>query len=200
MIEAWGWVAAALGLAANLPQLIRILRARTSAGVSLRLWQVGAASTTAWCVHGYLVSAPQMQLPNLFMVAAALAIVYFVQKDRRQPVLPAIALPLAIGAALSGANLLWGPLVFGLLVAVPQLFGQFAQLREMITAPDLTGVSSGYLTLFLVVQTMWFIFGIMTTDWALRVCAGAMVVTCLLNLGIYLVRRRRAVRHVSLVA
>ena len=200
MIEVFGWLAAAIGVAANLPQLLRILRAGTSAGVSLRLWQVGAASTASWCVHGYLVDAPQMQLPNLIMVLAALTIVYVVQRDRRRPILPALLLPLVVGAMLSGVNLLWGPLVFGLVVAVPQLYGQFAQLREMVQAPDLTGVSLGYLGVFLLVQAMWFTFGILTTDWALRVCAGAMVVVCVLNLTVYLVRRRRAVRPVTLVA
>lgn len=45
MIEAFGWVAAALGVASSLPQLVRILRSGTSAGVSLTLWQLMAAST-----------------------------------------------------------------------------------------------------------------------------------------------------------
>ena len=83
-------------------------------------------------------------------------------------------------------------MVFGLLVAVPQLFGQGSQLRQMISAPDLTGVSLGYLCVILVVQAMWFTFGVWTIDWALIVCAGSMTVICTINLAVYLIRRARA--------
>ena len=80
-VAVFGWVAAAIGVASNLPQLLRILTARTSAGVSVRLWQVTAASTAAWCVHGFLVSAPQMQWPNLLMSLLASSIVVLVLRD-----------------------------------------------------------------------------------------------------------------------
>ncbi|AQP44199.1 SemiSWEET family sugar transporter [Tessaracoccus flavus] len=197
-IEVFGWVAAALGVSSNLPQLIRILRERTSAGVSVQLWQVTAASTAAWCVHGFLVSAPQMQWPNLLMAALSSLIVVMVLRDRGEPVLRQFLLPTAVAALLIGSNLWLGALVFGLLVAVPQLVGQFSQLRLMIGAPDLTGVSLGYLSVILLVQTMWFIFGLATVDWALIVCAGSMVVICSINLAVYLVRR--AQHRVALAA
>jgi uncharacterized protein with PQ loop repeat len=197
-IEVFGWVAAALGVSSNLPQLIRILRERTSAGVSVQLWQVTAASTAAWCVHGFLVSAPQMQWPNLLMAALSSLIVVMVLRDRGEPVLRQFLLPTAVAALLIGSNLWLGALVFGLLVAVPQLVGQVSQLRLMIGAPDLTGVSLGYLSVILLVQTMWFIFGLATVDWALIVCAGSMVVICSINLAVYLVRR--AQHRVALAA
>ena len=197
-IEVFGWVAAALGVSSNLPQLIRILRERTSAGVSVQLWQVTAASTAAWCVHGFLVSAPQMQWPNLLMAALSSLIVVMVLRDRGEPVLRQFLLPTAVAALLIGSNLWLGALVFGLLVAVPQLVGQVSQLRLMIGPPDLTGVSLGYLSVILLVQTMWFIFGLATVDWALIVCAGSMVVICSINLAVYLVRR--AQHRVALAA
>lgn len=196
-IAVFGWVAAAIGVASNLPQLLRILTARTSAGVSVRLWQVTAASTAAWCVHGFLVSAPQMQWPNLLMSLLASIIVVLVLRDRREPVLRQFLLPTLVALALIASNVWFGPLVFGLLVAVPQLMGQFSQLRLMLGAPDLTGVSLGYLTVILLVQAMWFVFGLATTDWALIVCAGSMVVICTINLTVYLVRRARH-RHLAL--
>lgn len=200
MIEIFGWVAAIIGIVANIPQLTRILRARTSAGVSLLAWQFALATAGAWCVHGYLVGQQQMQWPNLIMALSALVIVVFVVRDRQLSYGKALAFPLILWAALSATNVIFGALVYGIVVAVPQLTGQSSQLRDMIKSPELTGVSGGYLAILLLVQSMWFVFGIYTTDWALITCAGAMVVLCSANLGVYLVRTSRARRAVRIVA
>ncbi|HMS38306.1 MAG TPA: SemiSWEET family transporter, partial [Arachnia sp.] len=65
MIEVFGWVAATIGLAVGVPQLFRILRSASSAGVSLRLWQLNAATSASWAVHGILTDTPQMRWPNV---------------------------------------------------------------------------------------------------------------------------------------
>ena len=98
MIEVFGWTAAAIGLAVGIPQLIRILRSGTSAGVSLRLWQLNAATTVSWAVHGVLTDTPQMQVPNLIGAVVAVGIVLFVCRDRRQPFLVQLVLPLLVVA------------------------------------------------------------------------------------------------------
>jgi len=198
VIEVFGWVAAAVGIASNLPQLLRILRAGTSAGVSLRLWQISAATTGAWMVHGFLVQKAQMQWPNMLMSGLALVIVVFVLRDRGQRIGPQLILPVALAGALTSVELMFGAMAFGFIIAVPQLMGQGSQLKEMVTAPDLTGVSVGYLGIMLVVQAMWFVFGLLTTDWALIICAGAMTVVCSLNLAVYMVRWVRGRSRVAL--
>lgn len=198
MIEVFGWVAAAIGVASNVPQLIRILRAGTSAGVSLRLWQISAATTGSWMVHGFLVGQPQMQWPNVLMCTFALVIVVFVLRDRGQAVPPHLVLPVVLAASLTGVELLFGAMAFGFVVAVPQLYGQLSQLREMVTAPDLSGVSLGYLITMLVVQVMFFVFGLFITDWALIVCAGLTMTVCAVNLSVYVVRHLRARSRVAL--
>ncbi|HSO69746.1 MAG TPA: PQ-loop domain-containing transporter [Arachnia sp.] len=198
MIEVFGWVAAAIGVASNIPQLLRILRAKTSAGVSLRLWQISAATTGAWMVHGFLVQQPQMQWPNVLMSTFALVIVVFVLRDRKQAIAPQLVLPVVLAASLSSVELIFGAMAFGFVIAVPQLYGQLSQLREMVTAPDLSGVSLGYLVIMLVVQTMFFIFGLFTFDWALIICAGLTIIVCTVNLMVYVVRHLRARRRVAL--
>lgn len=200
MIEAFGWVAAVLGVSASLPQLIRILRSGTSAGVSLMLWQLMTSATGAWAVHGYLSAAPQMQLPNVLLTLAGAAIVFFIARDRGLPVLRQLLMPLLVATALSLLNLWLGPVVFGFAVVGPQLVGQFAQFRELLTADRVEGVSAGYLTLFLVVQALWFSFGALKPDWALIICAGAMTVSCIANLAVYLLRRSRLTASVGAAA
>ncbi|MFT3889658.1 MAG: PQ-loop domain-containing transporter [Arachnia sp.] len=199
MIEVFGWVAAAIGLAAGVPQLIRILSSRSSAGVSLSLWQLNAATTAAWAVHGILTDTPQMEWPNVIGASVAVGILVFVLRDRRQRFLPQLILPVVVAVALSCTDVYLGAMVFGFVVAVPQLVGQLAQTRELVIAPDVSGVSLGFLVVFWVVQTMWWIFGIVQVDWALIVCAGFMVITTTMNVAIYAVRwtrdraRRRSV-------
>nr|WP_255698059.1 PQ-loop domain-containing transporter [Tessaracoccus sp. ZS01] len=200
VIEVFGWFAAALGVSSSIPQLVRILRSGTSAGVSLTLWQLVTGSTAAWAVHGFLSQSPQMQVPNVLLTVASLAIVVFVLRDRGEPVARHLVLPVVAALALSGLNLWLGPVFFGFAVLVPQLVGQFAQLRELLTAPHVEGVSGSYLVLMLLVQAMWFGFGMFKPDWALIICAGAMTLSCVANLAVYLVRRARAGRTADVVA
>ena len=200
MIEVFGWTAAAIGLAVGIPQLIRILRSGTSAGVSLRLWQLNAATTVSWAVHGVLTDTPQMQVPNLSGAVVAVGIVLFVCRDRRQPFLVQLVLPLLVAVALSSVDIFLGAVAFGLIVAVPQLIGQFAQTRDLLFEPDLTGVSVVFLLVFCLIQTMWWIFGIVQLDWALIICAGLMVLSTVANVIIYAVRRMRAARSAAAVA
>lgn len=197
MIEVFGWVAAAIGMASFFPQLIRIIRARTAAGVSLRNWQFLVGTQGAWCAHGFLVGVVQMQWPNLVMVLTALAIVVFIRKERGRPVLPALVVPLLIIAALYAIDVFVGGAAFGLIVAIPQVGGQMAQLREILRSTDLSGISPGYLSINLLVNAMWTVFGFVTVEWALMVCATAMTVICSINLITYLTRRRRAGRVIS---
>lgn len=198
MIDVFGWVAATIGIAMNIPQLVRILRVRTSAGVSLRLWQVQAATTASWMVHGFIVGKMQMQWPNMMMAAFGLLVVVFVLRDRRQAILPQLLLTAGAWALLVSVEVFLGSVVFGFVVAVPQVYGQAAQLREMVKAPDLSGVSSGFLAIMLLVQSMWFTFGVWTVDWSLIIAAGATAALALLNLLVYLVRWARSRSDITL--
>lgn len=192
MIEVFGWVAAGIGVTAGLPQLVRILRSKTSAGVSLLLWQLMTGATGAWAVHGYLSGSPQMQLPNVALTLSGAAVIIFIARDRNLPVPRQLLLPLSVALGMSGVNLWLGPLVFGFAIAAPQLVGQVAQFRELLTADQVDGVSAGFLSLSLVVQAMWFTFGLFKPDWALIICAGAMLASCIANLVLYLLRRFRS--------
>ena len=192
VIDVFGWVAAAIGLSAGIPQLLRIVRASSSLGVSMRLWQITAATTCAWGVHGFLIGAPQMQVPNIIGAAMSFWILIFVLRDRKQAILPQLVLPLLLAAALVGVEVMFGAVVFGRVVVVPQLIGQVAQLRSLLTTSNPAGVSAGFLAIFVFGQSLWFIFGIAFNDWALIICAGGMVAIASINLIVCLVRQARA--------
>lgn len=194
MTEVFGWVAAVIGIGSIVPQLARLLRTRDSAGVSMRLWQLTAGTGAAWGVHGLLIGSAQLQVPNFVGAALSATIVILVLRWRRAPVLRELCLAAALCLALSLIDVAFGAVVFGLVIAVPQLVGQSAQLRDLLTTRDPAGVSAAFLATFVLGQGLWFTYGLGHGDWALIICAGIMIVIASLNLGICLVRQARVAR------
>ncbi|MDO5737377.1 MAG: PQ-loop domain-containing transporter [Propionibacteriaceae bacterium] len=187
-LDILGWVAASFGMASALPQLLRIYRTRSSAGVSLSLFQLNAGATGAWAMHGLMVGVPQMQYPNLILTISSLAVCVLVLRDRRAPLLPALLLPPLISVALFGTDLLFGPLAFGFIVAAPFVVGQVSQLRTMLRSTDLSGVSLPFLSIAVLVQGLWLTWGILYGETSITVCATLLGTLSLANLVYFLHR------------
>lgn len=190
-IDLLGWFAAAVGTCSVLPQLLRLWRERTSAGISLQLWQFTVAAGLAWTVHGYMVGAPQMQIPNVLLTSSSLAVLWFVVRDRGLTLLPKLWLPVLLAAALVCLDIFAGPAVFGLVVAIPTVVGQVSQLRVMLRSDDLSGLSAPYLVVASVMQWIWFTWGVLAVEWAIIMCACILGVLATINLGYYAWRRLR---------
>ncbi|MGV8847759.1 SemiSWEET family sugar transporter [Tessaracoccus sp.] len=187
-LEILGWVAASFGTASALPQLIRLLRTRSSAGVSLTLFQLNAGATGAWMLHGFMVGVPQMQYPNTILTISSLAVCVLVLKDRHSPIFPALLMPPLISAALFATDLWAGPLVFGFVVAAPFVVGQVSQLRTMHGTTDLSGVSMPFLAVTTLVQGLWLTWGLLYGETSITVCASLLGILSLANL-LYFIRR-----------
>lgn len=187
-LDILGWVAASFGMASALPQLFRLLRTRSSAGVSVSLFQLNAGATGAWAMHGVMVGVPQMQYPNLILTVSSLAVVILVLKDRKESLFPTLLVPPLISLALFGIDLWAGALVFGFVVAAPFVVGQVAQLREMIESLDLTGLSLPFLSIAFFVQALWLTWGILYGETSITVCASLLGTLSLVNLVYYLYR------------
>ncbi len=190
-LDILGWVAATLGMASAFPQLFRLLRTRTSAGVSLSLFQLNAASTGAWALHGFMVGVPQMQYPNLVLTVSSLAVCVLVQKDRREPLFPALLVPPLLSLALFGTDVWLGPLVFGFIVAAPFVVGQVSQLRTMHASRDISGVSLPFLAVNFFVQSLWLTWGLLYGETSITVCASLLGTLSLVNLLYFLHRMLR---------
>lgn len=196
-LDILGWVAASFGMASALPQLVRLLRTRSSAGVSVSLFKLNAAATGAWAMHGIMVGVPQMQYPNLILTVSSLAVVVLVLRDRRERLFPALLVPPVLSLALFGMDLLAGALVFGFVVAAPFVVGQVAQLREMIRSIDLTGISMPFLAIAFFVQALWLTWGILYGETSITVCASLLGTLSLVNLVYYLYRRATGTLNVA---
>lgn len=183
-----GWIAAAFGMSSALPQLVRLWRSRTSAGLSSRLWQLNTAGTTAWAMHGFHVQQVQLQVPNIICSLLYIGVLWFIVRDRAERLLPKLLLPLLLAAGLFALDLWLGPVVFGIVVAIPMLVGQVAQLRFMMRSRELSGVSVPTLLVIVLVQVLWFIWGVGVGEQAITVCALLLGTLCIANLGYYIWR------------
>lgn len=193
-ITVLGWLAGAVGMVSAMPQLVRIFRERTSAGVSMPMWQLNVVAMTAWSCHGFLVGRLNLQVPNLTLALSSMAVLVLICRDRRESVLPRLAIPIALGGLLFVGDVLWGPVVFGLLAAIPLTVGQIAQYRDLRRSLDITGVSAGFLVVNVLVQSLWLVWAPLAKEWAVAACATVLTILTLLNLGYYIHRRHGSSR------
>ena len=73
-VVALGWVAAALAATVAIPQVIKLLRNRTTAGISLTAWRLTLAANVAWTGHGFVAGHANIWLPNLMFMVCSLII------------------------------------------------------------------------------------------------------------------------------
>lgn len=186
-----GWIAAGFGMSAAVPQLVRLWRTGVSAGLSVLMWQITAGTTAAWAAHAFWVGAVQMQVPNLVCASLAVAILWFIARDRGTSFLRSLWLPAVSGVLLFGLDLWLGAVVFGLVMSLPSAYAQFSQFQFMRRSPDLSGISVPTLLVMMVCQVCWVVWAFGVTERAMMVTATVMLVLCTLNVAYYLQRRLR---------
>lgn len=186
-----GWIAAAFGMSAAVPQLVRLWRSRVSAGLSVLTWQIMAGTTAAWAMHAFWVGAVQMQVPNIVCAVLAVGILWFIARDRGLVFLRILLFP-AVSAVLLFALDLWlGAVVFGMVMSLPSAWAQLSQFQFMRRSPDLSGVSVPTLLVMMVCQMCWVVWSFGVVEQAMMVTASVMLVLCILNVGYYTQRRLR---------
>lgn len=190
-IDLLGWIAAALGMASTLPQLLRLIRVRRTEGLSLSLFQLNVAASGAWAFHGFMVRQPQLQWPNLVVLMLSLAVVLLITLDRNQSFWAKQIIPAVVVVLLIGVDVWLGPVVFGILVALPYAVGVLSQLRSMHRAVSLQGVSPVYLFVLFLTEALWFTWGVLVWELAITVSAATMGTLCAASFGYWVYRHLR---------
>lgn len=190
-VDLLGWVAAALGMASTLPQLLRLIRVRRTEGLSLSLFQLNAAASGAWAFHGFMVRQPQLQWPNLVVLVLSLAVVLLITRDRGQSFWLKQIIPVMVVGALIAVDVWLGPASFGALVALPYAVGVLAQLQSMHRSVSLQGVSPIYLFVLFLTEALWFIWGVLVWELAITVSAATMGTLTAASFGYWVYRHLR---------
>ena len=109
-------------------------------------------------------------------------------------VYPMTVLPLAVG--------LLGVLVvtvapeggFGVFAVFPLAIGFGAQTRDLVSSPDIDGVSPVFVVGALVVQAMWWSWAFLVGDLSILIFATVIGLGCALNVALWLLRRSGRLR------
>ena len=167
-VEWLAYAGSVLMTAMSLPQIARILRDRSAAGVSLLTWIIFALSGASWFAYGLLVQAPGIIVGNIPFLSTTLPVVMLLLvRQRNWTWLLAIAAPLAAAATVV-LVLLQLPssvsggigVACGLLTTVPQLIESLNRRRAGLPSE----VSLATLGLLLTGQLLWLSYGIFRPD------------------------------------
>lgn len=187
-VDIFGWVCAAVGACLSLPQAIRLVRSRTSAGVSLLSWQLMLGAICTWLLHGFLMERANLIAANGVAAATILAVVVMIRRDRNLGLTQTFWPAIVTFAACAAVDIWLGPLAFGIFVIAPQSVAVLAQYRDLRISLDVSGVSGGFLLLSVVVQALWFTWSLLAVEYAVMAAASITMVLCLANLVLYLLR------------
>lgn len=188
-VEILGWLAALVGTSLGLPQLVRLVRTRSTAGLSLLAWQAILTLNLIWFVHGVKIGAANMSLPNLLALATTVPVLVLMSRDRGRP-LARVLWPSLLGAALLiTIDLLTTGGVFGMFSLVPAALANLGQCAEVIRARDVTGLSPVFLVLGLVNQLLWLSWAIGISEPSSIISSVAITVIVSFTLVWYTLRR-----------
>ena len=164
-----GYAGAVLMTAMSLPQIARIVRDRSAAGVSLLTWLVFSLSGTGWLAYGLILGASGMIVGNVPFVSGSVSVVMLLLvRQRRWGVVPAVAVPAA--SVLTGVAVLTQlpsivssgiGILCGIVTTTPQLVESVRRRRAGLVSE----VSLATLGLLLAGQSLWLAYGLARPDW-----------------------------------
>jgi uncharacterized protein with PQ loop repeat len=199
-VEYLGWAAAVFLAAVALPQVIKLLRTRTIAGISPSAWQIVLGANLAWTAHGLFTDHPNIWVPNLFFFACSATILTLLARHGGRS-LPRLFLPgVTLASVAFALDVAAGPVVFAVAAVIPSATAQLAQLREMIIAPSIQGVSMPFLMMNVANQSLWVSWALLAHERSVTIaslCIGSLMTANLVwatlrRLGV--VRTRSALR------
>lgn len=194
-VEWFGYAGALLMTSMSLPQIARILRDHSAAGVSLLTWLIFALSGTSWLAYGLIISAPGIIVGNVPFIATTVPVVVLLLRRQRKWALTAAIMVPVISVVALVALLTQLPsvvasslgVVCGLLTTLPQLLESIARRR----AGEVSEVSVATLCLLLAGQSLWLTYGIARPDVPIIVTN---VVAAMVTLSLIAVEVRRPAR------
>jgi MtN3 and saliva related transmembrane protein len=163
-----GYAGAALLTTMSLPQIARIVRDHSAAGVSLLTWLIFGLSGISWLAYGLILEAPAIIVGNATFVATTLPVVMLLLRRQRQwPTAAAVLVPALAGTtgayalSLLPAGVPSGlGILCGVLTTVPQLLESLQRRRSCL----LSEVSLATLGLLLAGQALWLSYGLVRPD------------------------------------
>jgi uncharacterized protein with PQ loop repeat len=163
-VEVFGWLCGAVGLAAYLPQLLKLLRTRQAAGLSVLSWQSMLAGSIAWTNHGLMIGAANQAALNVVIGVPTAMIVAMICQVRRLRAVRVFGVAVLAGAAVAASDWLLGSAVFGVVVLLLGAGAIGGQTLELVRAPSLDGVAPTFLFGQLAFSCLWALWALWAGD------------------------------------
>lgn len=184
-------LAVVVALAHPVPQVVRVLRTRSVAGVSGATTWLGLTINVAWVSYGLARGlVPVAVLSGAYVLGYAVVAVLLVRGGNRR----GIGTALLAGVALAGLVVVGGWASLGTVLALAVLPQFLPQVVEAWTADDLTGLAPGTYLIAILDGVVWGGFGAVAGDRPLMLYG---VIMCTVAVAILVPRARWAARQAA---
>ncbi|HET8616295.1 MAG TPA: hypothetical protein VFL94_12280 [Actinomycetales bacterium] len=179
------YTAAVLGCFIAVPQIVLLARTRDAGGLSVRSWEIGSLSATAWLAYGLRVDDPPQILANTCALAGGLVVMWLALEPggRRRRELRAFGVVAGlVGLAVVTVPLPWltAPLAAtGIASRLPQLRVTAATWWNRRSS----SVAVGTWVMTVSVASLWLFYGVAIHDLAIAGSATLSVSTAALILA-----------------
>lgn len=188
-VDIVGWSATVLGTILGVPQLVRLLRTRSVAGLSLIAWQATLSINIGWTVHGLLIGQPPQVVTNVLALLTTVPILVLMARGLDRPVAATLLPGAVLGVAMIAIDLLLGSAAYGVVVTVPSVVIAGGQTVELARARDVRGLSPVFLVLGLVNITLWETWGLMVGDSGTMIAVSIAMAIGVVNFVWFVLRR-----------
>lgn len=171
------------------PQIIRLVRTRSVAGVSGPTTWLGFAINVAWASYGIARGLLPVAVLSLAYVAGYVAVGALLVKGGNRR---GVGVALAAGAGLAALTAVGGWVALGTVLALAVLPQFLPQVIEAWTADDLTGLAPGTYVVGALDGVVWGGFGLLVADGPLVLYG---VVMCSVAAAVLVPRYRWATRQ-----
>ncbi|MEN0071673.1 MAG: SemiSWEET family transporter [Propionicimonas sp.] len=176
-----GWLATCVAMLLGVPQIVRLLRTRSTEGLSLVLWQAMLTINLGWLVHGIRIDAVNMIVTNLVGGLTTVVVQVLIIRARKLRAWR-VVLPGVLGAAaLIAVDVWFGSAAYGVAAVIPAVIANAGQTIELIRSPRITGVSPLFLIGQAVNQALWFAWSLYAGDHGTMITAPATGVIAVFN-------------------
>lgn len=184
-----GWFAAGLSCFISAPQLVRILRAGTTSGVSILSWQLALGGNLTWGLYGLTHGNPNQWMPNVALIAVTLVILGQFHRHVGTSWVVLLAPGLLIGATTTTLDHTVGTVAYSVAAFLPAAVSLVSQLRVTATSVDVRGLSVGNQWIGLVNQSAWLLWAALVVERSVLLVGSASLVLIVANLSMALLRK-----------
>ncbi len=189
LISVLGWIAAIVSCFLATPQLVRIVRANSVAGVSRLSWQLALGGNLTWGIYGLLQGNPNQWAPNVLLICCTLTILTLFRRHRHTSWLVLIAPGLAVATTTITLLVTAGAVAFSVAAFLPAAISLMSQLRATATSPDVTGISLTNQWLGLFNQSIWLCWALLAHEPSVIMVGSAALVLIVANVAMATLRK-----------